>query len=193
MVEPLLEMRACDECAALNPPDIGFCTACGASLQLPPPLPARTGRRKASADAVERSRARHEFGRIKNIVLTVRSVFWAGVVFAAVQVLVFHVIVVHEFRGDDAWIGTLVGVVGWGQLGLMVAGALLAVGLFRMFRAEREKALAAGGLAAMAGMLSAGFFEYNFGDSEFLMLFLVIVTLPFAAARRDHAAARPRA
>jgi O-antigen ligase len=71
--------------------------------------------------------------------------------------------------------------------------ALLAVGLFRMFRAEREKALAAGGLAAMAGMLSAGFFEYNFGDSEFLMLFLVIVTLPFAAARRDHAAARPRA
>jgi len=32
-------------------------------------------------------------------------------------------------------------------------------------------------------MLAAGFFEYNFGDSEFLMLFLVLVTLPFAAAR----------
>ena len=26
-------------------------------------------------------------------------------------------------------------------------------------------------------------FEYNFGDSEFLMLFLLIVTLPFAAGR----------
>jgi hypothetical protein len=26
-------------------------------------------------------------------------------------------------------------------------------------------------------------FEYNFGDSEFLMLFLILVTLPFAAAR----------
>ena len=35
-------------------------------------------------------------------------------------------------------------------------------------------------------------FEYNFGDSEFLMLFLVLVTLPFAAARTD-APARPAA
>jgi len=26
-------------------------------------------------------------------------------------------------------------------------------------------------------------FEYNFGDSEFLMLFLVLVTLPFAATQ----------
>jgi hypothetical protein len=26
-------------------------------------------------------------------------------------------------------------------------------------------------------------FEYNFGDSEFLMLFLILVTLPFAACR----------
>jgi hypothetical protein len=42
-------------------------------------------------------------------------------------------------------------------------------------------------------MLSAGFFEYNFGDSEFLMLFLVIVTLPFAASRPDDAAASPHA
>jgi hypothetical protein len=43
-------------------------------------------------------------------------------------------------------------------------------------------------LAAVAAMLAAGMFEYNFGDSEFLMLFLVIVTLPFVAARPDHAA-----
>ena len=33
-----------------------------------------------------------------------------------------------------------------------------------------------------------GLFEYNFGDSEFLMLFLVLVTLPYAAER---APARP--
>ena len=33
-------------------------------------------------------------------------------------------------------------------------------------------------------MLAAGLFEYNFGDSEFLMLFLVLVTLPFAADAR---------
>jgi hypothetical protein len=31
-------------------------------------------------------------------------------------------------------------------------------------------------------MLAAGLFEYNFGDSEFLMLLLVLVTLPAAAA-----------
>ncbi len=70
---------------------------------------------------------------------------------------------------------------------------LLAHGLFRLFRSDREPTLAAAGLAAIAGMLSAGLFEYNFGDSEFLMLFLVLVTLPFAAVRRDDAAASPRA
>jgi hypothetical protein len=32
-------------------------------------------------------------------------------------------------------------------------------------------------------MLVAGTSEYNFGDSEFLMLFLVMLTIPFAAAR----------
>jgi hypothetical protein len=32
-------------------------------------------------------------------------------------------------------------------------------------------------------MLAAGLFEYNFGDSEFLMLFLVLITLPYAVDR----------
>jgi hypothetical protein len=31
-------------------------------------------------------------------------------------------------------------------------------------------------------MLAAGMFEHNFGDSEFLMLFLLLITLPYAAA-----------
>jgi O-antigen ligase len=67
---------------------------------------------------------------------------------------------------------------------------VLAVGVFRIFRSGQDRVLAAGALAAIAAMLSAGMFEYNFGDSEFLMLFLVIVTLPFAAERPDpHAAA----
>jgi O-antigen ligase len=39
------------------------------------------------------------------------------------------------------------------------------------------------GLAVIGAMLAAGLFEYNFGDSEFLMLFLVLVTLPYAAER----------
>jgi O-antigen ligase len=55
------------------------------------------------------------------------------------------------------------------------------------FRRSAYPFLAAGGLAVVAAMLAAGLFEYNFGDSEFLMIFLVLVTLPFAAARVTHA------
>lgn len=67
--------------------------------------------------------------------------------------------------------------------------AALAVAVFRLFRTSADRSLPAAGLAAIGAMLAAGIFEYNFGDSEFLMLFLVIVTLPFAAARQDHVAA----
>ena len=62
-------------------------------------------------------------------------------------------------------------------------------GLFRMFRASPQPVLASAALAAVAAMLAAGLFEYNFGDSEFLMLLLVLLTLPFAAARPGDAAA----
>ena len=51
------------------------------------------------------------------------------------------------------------------------------------------KSLPTAALAAVAAMLAAGMFEYNFGDSEFLMLFLVVITLPYAADRRAAAAA----
>jgi O-antigen ligase len=53
------------------------------------------------------------------------------------------------------------------------------------------RSLSNAGLAAIAAMLAAGLFEYNFGDSEFLMLFLVLVTLPYAAERASDAAAVP--
>ena len=62
--------------------------------------------------------------------------------------------------------------------------------LFRGLRRSELRALSAGGLAALASMLAAGMFEYNFGDSEFLMLLLVLLTLPAAAAYQaagDHA------
>ena len=64
----------------------------------------------------------------------------------------------------------------------------------RQRRVSVVPSLAAGGLACVVAMLAAGMFEYNFGDSEFLMLFLVLVTLPYAAepagttARLDAAA-----
>ena len=54
------------------------------------------------------------------------------------------------------------------------------------FRRHESRALAAAGLAAMVSMLTAGAFEYNFGDSEFLMLLLVLLTLPVAAAADPH-------
>jgi O-antigen ligase len=52
-------------------------------------------------------------------------------------------------------------------------------------RALPQPSLSNTGLAVMGAMLAAGLFEYNFGDSEFLMLFLVLVTLPYAAERTD--------
>ncbi len=55
--------------------------------------------------------------------------------------------------------------------------------LWRQLRARVAPAVAAAGLAALVAMLAAGLFEYNFGDSEFLMLLLGLLTLPYAAAR----------
>jgi len=51
--------------------------------------------------------------------------------------------------------------------------------------AHQRRVLSAAALASTAAMLAAGLFEYNFGDSEFLMLYLVLITLPFAAVRAD--------
>ncbi len=43
-------------------------------------------------------------------------------------------------------------------------------------------------LGALIGLLIAGLFEYNFGDSEVLMLMLLLMALPFASRReRDEA------
>ena len=63
--------------------------------------------------------------------------------------------------------------------------------LIRRLTTSRHPSLAAGALAAVAAMVAAGLFEYNFGDSEFLMLFLVLITLPYASDRTaDDADAR---
>ena len=68
------------------------------------------------------------------------------------------------------------------------------VTLIRDFLRRRTgefRSLSNAGLAAIAAMLAAGLFEYNFGDSEFLMLFLVLVTLPYAAERAPEVATAP--
>ena len=59
----------------------------------------------------------------------------------------------------------------------------LTVALAQRVRERGSRLLAATGLGAVTAMLAAGMFEHNFGDSEFLMLFLILVSLPFAAER----------
>jgi O-antigen ligase len=63
------------------------------------------------------------------------------------------------------------------------------VTLWRSFRRDRARYLAAAGLGALAAALAAGLFEYNFGDSEFLLTLLIVLTLPWAAARESSAPA----
>lgn len=54
--------------------------------------------------------------------------------------------------------------------------------LWKRFNAGQRE-LAATAMATVTALLAAGLFEYNFGDSEVLMLFLTIVTLPAASDR----------
>jgi len=61
------------------------------------------------------------------------------------------------------------------------AGALL----FRLPAESRgPRALVVGALAAVTGFLVSGLSEYNFGDSEVVLLAWTVMALPFAAARR---------
>jgi O-antigen ligase len=67
---------------------------------------------------------------------------------------------------------------------------VLVMDLGRRFRAGRHHFFIATALACVISMLAAGMFEYNFGDSEFLMLFLMLVTLPFAVERAQNSEGR---
>jgi O-antigen ligase len=61
----------------------------------------------------------------------------------------------------------------------------LYAGLFRLMRAADfgSRWLAISGLAALTGFIVSGLFEYNFGDSEVLLLMLFIVAMPFGVLR----------
>lgn len=63
---------------------------------------------------------------------------------------------------------------------LVTIGAL-AIDMMRRLKIPDTRYLAASALACIVAMLAAGLAEYNFGDSEFLMLFLVLMTLPYSA------------
>ena len=59
--------------------------------------------------------------------------------------------------------------------------AILAIDMVRRLKIPETRFLAAAALGCVVAMFAAGMAEYNFGDSEFLMLFLVLMTLPYAA------------
>jgi len=78
------------------------------------------------------------------------------------------------------------GILGLGAwLWLWIAFAGRTLDLWRRLprTAERERRLLTGSMAAVAGFLTAGLFEYNFGDSEVVMLVYLIMALPFVAER----------
>jgi putative inorganic carbon (hco3(-)) transporter len=58
---------------------------------------------------------------------------------------------------------------------------VLVIDMIRRLKLPETRFLAATALACIFAMFAAGLAEYNFGDSEFLMLFLVFMTLPYAA------------
>jgi O-antigen ligase len=68
--------------------------------------------------------------------------------------------------------------------------AALCRDLQQRFASGSQRYLAAAALASVVALLTAGLFEYNFGDSEVLMLFLIVATLPAAA---DASSVRPSA
>jgi hypothetical protein len=68
--------------------------------------------------------------------------------------------------------------------------------LFRQLARGPAKAVAGAGAAALVAMVIAGLFEHNFGDSEFLTLFLGLISLPYAASlggRPEAQGPRPKA
>jgi len=73
-------------------------------------------------------------------------------------------------------------------LWLWFIGAVV-IGAAALFRnAPRDgplRFLSATALASVVAMLAAGMTEHNFGDSEFQILFLVLITLPFAVAKKQ--------
>ena len=77
----------------------------------------------------------------------------------------------------------LLGLAAW--LAVWIAFYWRAIRLLRGLDAglARERALVAGSIAAVTGFLVAGLSEYNFGDSEVVMVAWAVMALPWAAAR----------
>jgi O-antigen ligase len=73
----------------------------------------------------------------------------------------------------------LVGLATW--LWIFVAGLVRGTVVMRRLPAH-DRAIALGVLAAIVTFLVGGLFEYNFGDTEVLLVMLALMALPFALA-----------
>ncbi|HEX6210382.1 MAG TPA: O-antigen ligase family protein [Methylomirabilota bacterium] len=85
------------------------------------------------------------------------------------------------------------GIVGLGAwLWIFAAFLIQGISILRTLprEAPRERALVLGSLAAIVTFLVAGLFEYNFGDTEVLLVAMALMALPFALGR-GRAPARP--
>lgn len=123
--EPHTDGRvSCPECDAINAPDAKFCADCGCMLA---DEKAPRGRRAAAADAVEKSRARREFARIKSTVVAVRLVFLVSAVLAAVQVAMWNLVMLAVETEQLGALYVPITILVYGQLALMIVGGLLVV------------------------------------------------------------------
>ncbi len=113
----------CGECGADNPAGTTFCAQCGVKLVASRSAPHRR-RSRAKGDAAERSRSRQEFGRIKQTVLTVRSIFWACAALAAGWLALWHWFAAVAGLELTSTMGMVITVLLWGQLGMLIAGAI---------------------------------------------------------------------
>jgi hypothetical protein len=123
---------ACPGCGAALATGTRFCTACGAASAADDAVaeageaPRTRARNRGDADAELRAQNRREFGRIKSVVLIVRSVFLASIVLAALQLLTFQLRAAVLLPGDEAaaWRIAIFAVL-CAELAVSVAGALL--------------------------------------------------------------------
>ena len=77
----------------------------------------------------------------------------------------------------------LLGLASW--LWLFAAFFVRAVRVARRVREPRDRALVTGAATAIAGFLAAGLFEHNFGDTEVLLVALLVMSIVFVIERES--------
>ena len=82
----------------------------------------------------------------------------------------------------------VVGLALW--LALFATFFVRATAIYRELRADQDRALVAGVLGAVLAFVVGGLFEFNFGDSEVLLMACALMALPFALARAGDYSAR---